>query len=80
MFPVVISQNLAAQLFGNAQPIGRSITLPRVCSSPARDVSVIGVANDVHWNNLTGDRPRRSFSLPACRQRARRPGFSRWKR
>ena len=56
-YPVVITQNLAVRLFGNAQAVGRSITLPRAGSSPARDVSIIGVTNDVHWNSLIGERP-----------------------
>jgi predicted permease len=55
--PIVISRNLATRLFGSAPPIGRTITLPGAGSSPAREVSVIGVANDVYWNSLTGERP-----------------------
>ena len=55
-FPVVIGEGLAERLFADANPIGRSIDLPAAGNEPPREVSVIGVVQDVHWNNLT-ERP-----------------------
>ena len=55
-FPVVIGEGLSQRLFAGANAIGRTIALPAGGNAPARDVIVIGVVEDVYWNNLT-ERP-----------------------
>jgi predicted permease len=53
--PVILSEALARRLFGEADPIGRSVRLPATPGTPARDLPVVGVVRDVHWNSITPD-------------------------
>lgn len=55
--PVVVGESLARRLFGDADPVGRSIIMPNEGNSPVREAFVVGVARDVAWNSLTDDRP-----------------------
>ena len=45
--PVVLGQTLAKRLFGDADPLGRRVTVPASTPNPAYDLVVIGVAGDV---------------------------------
>lgn len=54
--PVVISQSLARQLFGDGDAVGRFVTTPRTLARPSRDCIVVGVANDIRWRSL-GEAP-----------------------
>jgi predicted permease len=51
----IVSENLARRLFGDTDPIGRLIVFPGTATRPARELSVIGVAPDVHWQSVTRD-------------------------
>ena len=52
----IISENLARRLFGTTDPIGQHIVVPaRTATRPAHDLTVVGVAPDVHWQNVTGE-------------------------
>jgi len=52
----IISENLARRLFGTTDPIGQHIVVPaRTATRPAHDLNVVGVAPDVHWQNVTGE-------------------------
>jgi ABC-type antimicrobial peptide transport system permease subunit len=42
-------------LFGDADPIGRLIALPRNSRRPAQELTIVGVAPDVHWDSVTED-------------------------
>jgi predicted permease len=56
-YPVIVDESLARRLFGSADPIGQFVTIPAAGSDPAIRALVIGVAADVHWNNILGDQP-----------------------
>jgi predicted permease len=51
----IISENLARRLFGETDPIGRRIALPRTAAAPEHELTVIGVASDIHWQRVTAD-------------------------
>jgi predicted permease len=51
----VVSQNLARRLFVATDPIGQRIVIPRTAGRPEHELTVIGVAPDVHWRNVTRD-------------------------
>lgn len=52
----IVSARLARQLFGNTSPIGQRIVLPaRGPARPAHELTVVGVAPDVHWQDVAGD-------------------------
>jgi predicted permease len=52
----VITEKLAHRLFGEADPIGQRVVLPaRTPARPPRELTVIGVAPDVHWHAVSGD-------------------------
>jgi predicted permease len=51
---VVINESLARRAFGDANPIGRQILLPKTARDPSLPVTVIGVARDARWD-LVGD-------------------------
>jgi putative ABC transport system permease protein len=57
--PVIVSSGLARRLFGDASPLGLGIVLPKNSRQPARELTVIGVADDIHWNSVT--EPSRNF-------------------
>ena len=67
-YPVVVDQRLAKRLFGDADPIGQTVVIPATAANPAIHAPVIGVAGDVHWNNVTGEQPLLMYQpLPALR-------------
>jgi len=67
-YPVVVDQRLAKRLFGDENPIGRTVVIPAAGDSPELRAPVIGVAGDVHWNNVTGEQPLLMYQpLPALR-------------
>lgn len=51
----IVSETLARRLFGDTDPIGRRIVFPRTAARPAQELTVIGVAPDVHWRSVTND-------------------------
>jgi predicted permease len=52
----IVGAKLARRLFGNAGPIGRRLVIPaRTPARPAHELTVVGVAPDVHWRNIAGD-------------------------
>jgi predicted permease len=51
----IVSEKLARRLFGDRDPIGQLIVLPRAAARPARELTVVGVAPDAHWRSVTGD-------------------------
>lgn len=53
--PVILNETLARQLFGTPDATGRIVEVPAIASQPARHLSVVGVARDSHWVNITGD-------------------------
>ena len=55
--PVIVSESLGRRLFGEVDPVGRSFNVPKSGSFPTRQAEIIGVVGDVHWNNLTEERP-----------------------
>jgi predicted permease len=60
----IVSVRLARRLFGNTSPIGQRIVLPaRTPARPAHELTVVGVAPDVHWQDVTGD-PQLFLYLP----------------
>lgn len=52
--PLVINETLARRLFGSVDAVGRTLRLPRDRTRPARDLPIIGVAHDAHWNHVAG--------------------------
>jgi hypothetical protein len=64
MSPVaIVSENLARRLFGAIDPIGRVILIPRTSRRAAYPLTVVGVASDVHWHQVT-DEPELFLYLP----------------
>jgi putative ABC transport system permease protein len=59
----ILSENLARRLFGDIDPIGRVILVPRTSYRAAYPLTVVGVAPDVHWNSVT-DEPELFLYLP----------------
>jgi hypothetical protein len=53
--PVIVSDRLARRLFGAADPLGLRVVLPKTSRQPARELTVIGVAGDIHWNSVTAE-------------------------
>jgi len=53
--PVILNDTLARKLFGNADSIHQTVHLPAAGKSPARDLPVVGVVEDVRWNSFTGE-------------------------
>ena len=52
----IVGARLARRLFGHTSPIGQRIVLPaRTPSRPAHELTVVGVAPDVHWKSVAGD-------------------------
>lgn len=51
---VVINETLARRLFGSGNPIGRTVRFPANRVGPALELPVIGLAQDAHWNQVTG--------------------------
>jgi predicted permease len=54
---VVISESLARRLFGGVPAVGRRLTVPKVVDQPSYEVQVVGVAEDVRFDNLTSPPP-----------------------
>ena len=53
--PAILSRKLARRLFGDTDPIGRLITLPKTSRRAAQELTVVGMAPDVHWQSVTED-------------------------
>ena len=51
----VVSESLARRLFGDTDPIGQRMTIPRASARPEHELAVIGVATDVRWRSVTRD-------------------------
>jgi predicted permease len=51
--PVVVNQSLARRLFGDADPIGRTLRIPKIGSQPARDWPIVGVVRDAYSRRVT---------------------------
>jgi macrolide transport system ATP-binding/permease protein len=54
----VISERLARTYFGNENPVGRSITLPRDVDAPSnekRDLEIVGVSANVRYGGLKNE-------------------------
>jgi predicted permease len=52
----IVGNKLGRRLFGNTDPIGQHIVIPaRTATRPAHDLTVIGVAPDVHWRDVTSE-------------------------
>jgi len=67
-YPVIVDRRLAKRLFGDENAIGRLVVIPATAASPELHAPVIGVAGDVHWNNVTGEQPLLMYQpLPALR-------------
>jgi predicted permease len=64
MLPVaIVSENLARRLFGDVDPIGRVILIPRTSRRAEYPLTVVGVVADVHWHHVT-DAPELFLYLP----------------
>ncbi len=59
----MVSEKLARRLFGDIDPVGRVILIPRTSWRAAYPLTVVGVAPDVHWNSVT-DEPELFLYLP----------------
>jgi predicted permease len=53
--PAILSRKLARRLFGESDPVGRQVVLPRTSRRAAQELTVVGVAPDVHWQSVTED-------------------------
>jgi hypothetical protein len=51
--PVIINESLATRLFGESDPIGRTVRMVATRST-ARDLPVVGVVRDSRWTGFTG--------------------------
>jgi putative ABC transport system permease protein len=47
--PAIVSVSLARRLFGDQDPLGRQISLPRSALHPRLDCPIVGVVADVRW-------------------------------
>jgi predicted permease len=54
---VVASESLVRRLFGSPDVVGRALTFSATYSDPARDVRIVGVAEDVRLNDLAARPP-----------------------
>lgn len=52
--PVVLSESLARAFFGDMDAVGRSVSMPPMMGSPARDFTIIGVMRDTLTSSLGG--------------------------
>jgi putative ABC transport system permease protein len=48
---IIIGASLAERLFGTTQAVGRMVSFPGQGSLPQHDAPVVGVVNDVRWND-----------------------------
>jgi predicted permease len=55
--PVIVSESLARRIFGSVEPVGGTFMLPAGGNAPKREATVVGVVGDVHWNDLTDEKP-----------------------
>jgi putative ABC transport system permease protein len=63
---IVIGRSLARRLFGASDPLGRTVTVPGARSVGARTLVVVGVAEDVRTDLVTGE-PELSLYEPFAR-------------
>jgi predicted permease len=54
---IVISESLARRVYGTSPAVGQVLTIPQSFGEPRHDVRIIGVAEDVRWDDLTGSPP-----------------------
>jgi predicted permease len=53
--PVILSEALARRLFGDADPVGRTVHLPARANTPALEFPIVGVVRDAHLTDFSGD-------------------------
>lgn len=53
--PVIVSQALARRLFGDGDPLTGRVRLQEDAAGGARELPIVGVAQDAHWNRVTGE-------------------------
>jgi predicted permease len=53
--PVILSEALAHRLFGDADPVGRTVHLPARANTPALELPIVGVVRDAHLTDFSGD-------------------------
>ena len=53
--PVILSEALAHRLFGDADPVGRTVHLPARANTPALEFPIVGVVRDAHLHDFSGD-------------------------
>jgi predicted permease len=51
--PVIVSESLARLLFGDADPLGRTVRLAATLSHPVRELPIVGVAKDAYRSRVT---------------------------
>jgi len=51
--PVIVSEALARRLFGDADPLGRTVRLAATLSHPVRELPIVGVARDAYRSRVT---------------------------
>jgi putative ABC transport system permease protein len=49
---VVISESLARHLYGTTFAVGRLLTIPPMMGEPQHEVRIVGIAEDVRWDDL----------------------------
>jgi putative ABC transport system permease protein len=54
---VVISESLARHLYGTTAAVGHLLEIPKTPSEPQHDVRIVGVAEDVRWDDLAETPP-----------------------
>ncbi|MEX2270125.1 MAG: ABC transporter permease [Vicinamibacterales bacterium] len=52
--PVVVNETLAMRLYATHDVVGRTVRFARTRANPVRDLLIIGVVQDAHWNDITG--------------------------
>jgi len=53
--PAILSASLARMVFGEQDPLGRTVRAPAGGAHGDRDLQVVGIAHDMHWSNVTGE-------------------------
>ena len=63
---VVVGQSLARRLYGEEEPLGRTLVIPGARNTPPQTLQVIGVVGDVR-SDLTGGEPQLTLYQPLTR-------------
>jgi predicted permease len=53
--PVIVNEALAHRLFGDADPLGRTVHLPARANTPAIELPIVGVVGDAHFTSFSGN-------------------------